>query len=205
VGSPVSIGATASAGNATQLALSSGNNQAGAINHALPVSHSVLVSDAHGNGVGTITVTWAVGTGGGSVSPTAPVTAANGIASVTRTLGPSGGTQTDTARVSGLSGSPVVFSATASTQPLSADVTVGPGIVYAPTSVTVAPTGTVHFTWAAMSLSHSVSWTGGPTPLPPDSPTKTSGMYDAFFTTPGTYTYNCAVHGNSMTGQVIVQ
>lgn len=205
VGSPVSISATATAGNATQIVLNGGNNQTGSVNNTLATPHSVMVMDAQGNGRPGVSVTWALGNGGGSVSSTSPVTLSNGVASVTRTLGPNAGTHTDTAKVIGLTGSPVVFTATAVTAPLNASVTVGPGIVYSPTSVTIASGGTVHFTWAANSVLHSVSWTGGPTPRPLDSATQSSGTYDASFTTAGTYTYNCAVHGNSMTGQVIVQ
>jgi len=205
VGSPVSISATATAGNPTQMVLNGGNNQTGSVNTTLATPHTVLVMDAQGNGKAGVTVTWVVGNGGGSVSSMSPVTGSNGVASVTRTLGPSAGTDTDTAKVNGLTGSPVVFTATAVIAPLTANVTVGPGIVYSPTTVTIAVGGTVQFTWASGSISHSVSWTGGPTPLPMDSAIKTSGTYIATFSTAGTYTYVCAVHGTAMQGQVIVQ
>ncbi len=33
----------------------------------------------------------------------------------------------------------------------------------------------------------------------------TSGTYSFTFTTAGTYTYDCAVHGASMTGTVVVR
>ena len=204
VGSPVSIAVTATAGNANQMALNAGNAQTGCTSSPLPIAHSVIVKDGHNNPKGSVTVTW-VGDGSGSVSSTSPTTGSNGIASVTRTLGASAGPYSDTAKVGVITGSPVVFTATGSAEAPGADVTVGPGVVYAPTSVTICPGGTVHFTWAAMSLQHSVSWATGPTPRPPDSATKNSGTYDAVFPTPGTYTYICAVHGNAMTGTVIVQ
>ena len=204
VGSPLSISATATAGNATQMALNGGNSQTGCINNPLATAHSVIVRDGHTNPKGSVTVTWVVGDGGGTVSSTAPVTGSNGVAMVTRTLGPSPGTNTDTARVNALTGSPVNFTATGVTLP-DGNVTVGPGIAYNPTSVSVCAGGTVHFTWAAMSLPHSVEWTGGPMPRPNDSLTMTSGTYDATFTNPGTYTYICAVHGASMSGTVTVQ
>jgi len=205
VGSPRSISATATAGNATQMALNGGNAQTGCTSSPLPTAHSVIVRDGHNNPKGTVTVTWVVGDGGGSVSSTSPSTGTNGVASVTRTLAASAGAYNDTAKVGALTGSPVIFTATGSAEAPSADVTVGPGIVYAPTSVTICPGGTVHFTWAAMSLPHSVSWSAGPVPRPPDSTTKSTGTYDAPFTTPGTYTYICAVHGAAMSGTVIVQ
>jgi len=208
VGSPVTITATANAGKETQLALNGGDSQTGTINTALAQPHSVIVHDAHGNVKAGVTVTWVVGDGGGSVSSTSPVTGTNGVASVTRTLGPSAGTDADTARVTGLTGSPVVFTATASTVPLTADVTVGPSYSYSPASVTIAAGGSVTWTWAANSLSHSVHWLTAPGTLPSDSPTMTSGTFTSpagSFNTPGTYTYECIVHGSLMTGQVIVQ
>ena len=200
----MSLAVTGTAGNATQMELNGGNGQTGCTSDPLPTAHSVTVRDGHNNPKGLLTVTW-VGDGGGSISSTSPITGSNGVASVTRTLGASAGAYSDTAKVNALTGSPVIFTATASAESPTADVTVGPGIVYAPTTVTICPGGTVHFTWAAMSLGHSVSWNGGPLPRPVDSPIKSSGTYDARFTTPGTYTYLCAVHGSLMTGTVIVQ
>jgi plastocyanin len=205
VGSPVSISATALAGNATQMALNGGNNQTGCVNNTLPTGHSVIVRDGHGNPKSAVTVTWVAGDGGGSVSSTSPASGSDGIASVNRTLGPAAGTNADTARVTGLTGSPVVFTSTAIVGATTGSVTVGPGIIYTPTMVTICAGGTVTFTWAAASLPHSVEWTSGPMPRPPDSATMTSGSYPAMFTTPGTYGYICAVHGSAMSGTVVVQ
>src|SRR5205807_7835094 len=172
----------------------------------LAVPHTVKVSDAYGNGKAGVTVTWAVGDGGGSVSSSSPVTAGTGIASVTRTLGPAVGTHTDTASVNGLTGSPVVFTATAVIAPLTASVTVGPGQVFSPDSVRIASGGTVTWTWAgANTRSHNVQWLTGPGTLPPNSATQAQGSYQASFSTPGTYTYDCIIHGTSMSGKVVVQ
>jgi len=104
VGSPRSISATATAGNATQMALNGGNAQTGCTTSLLPTAHSVLVKDGHNNPKGLVTVTWVVGDGGGSVSSLSPITGSDGIASVTRTLGPSAGSNTDTAKVNALTG-----------------------------------------------------------------------------------------------------
>ena len=150
VGSPRSISATATAGNATQMALNGGNAQTGCPTSLLPTAHSVLVKDGHNNPKGLVTVTWVVGDGGGSVSSLSPITGSNGIASVTRTLGPSAGSNTDTAKVNALTGSQVTFTATGVTLP-DGNVTVGPQIQYSPTTVTICSGGTVHFTWAAMA------------------------------------------------------
>src|SRR5207249_2242466 len=55
------------------------------------------VSDATGNPVAGVTVTWAAASGGGSVDPTTATTDANGHAQTVRTLGLVIGTQTTTA------------------------------------------------------------------------------------------------------------
>src|SRR5439155_27160790 len=59
--------------------------------------HVVVVADANGNPVSGIAVTWAAGTGGGSVAPAASTTDANGHAQTFRTLGPLIGKQTTSA------------------------------------------------------------------------------------------------------------
>jgi trimeric autotransporter adhesin len=210
VGSPVSISSTATAGNPTQMVLNGGNNQTGSVNNTLATPHSVLVMDAQGNGKAGVTVTWAVGNGGGSVSSMSPVTGSNGVASVTRTLGPSAGTHTDTAKVNGLTGSPVVFSATAVTAPLTASVTVGSGgNNFSPSSVTIAAGGSVTWTWASGTVNHNVTWLTAPGTLPPNSSTMSgTGTFTpaaGSFSTAGTYTYECSIHGSVMSGQVIVQ
>ena len=206
VGSPVSISTTATAGTATEMALNGGNNQTGVINTALATSHSVIVRDVHGNGKPGVTVTWAVGDGGGSVSSTAPVTGTNGVAAVTRTLGPNTGTDTDTAMVIALAGSPVIFTATATTAPPTANVSVANNS-FSPVGVTVQTGGTVTWTWTCSPCNaHNVSSTGGPDTFRSGNPTTTLGHTFSFtFTTPGTYTYECEVHSGIMRGTVTVQ
>src|SRR5256886_3717060 len=74
-----------------------------------------IVRDQFGNPVAGVGVTFAPGTGGGSVSPTSPVTTgADGVAAVTSwTLGTVAGPNTLTAASGTLAGSPITFSATA--------------------------------------------------------------------------------------------
>src|SRR5256886_4826519 len=73
-----------------------------------------IVRDQFGNPVAGVGVTFAPGTGGGSVTPTSPVTTgADGVAAVTAwTLGPTAGPNTLTAASGSLAGSPVTFKAT---------------------------------------------------------------------------------------------
>src|SRR5207302_1256881 len=96
-GSPVTFTATGTAGAAATMAKSSGDNLTGQVATRLQTPHVVLVSDANGNPVAGVSVTWAAASGGGSVDPVTSITDANGHAQTFRTLGILIGTQTTTA------------------------------------------------------------------------------------------------------------
>ncbi len=210
IGSPVTFTSTALPGIPTQIAKNGGDGQTGVINSALPTPHSVIVHDSHGNVVPQVPVVWVAGDGGGSVNPTTTMTGSNGVASTTRTLGPTLGTQTDTAKTPGLSGSPVVFTATGALA-----VQVG-GDVYNvffrsvhngsqnPAVDTIPAGAAIIWTWVGL-LSHGVHSTGVPS-FPNSAIMSGAGKtYTWTFTTAGTYAYDCAVHGTLMTGLVVVQ
>src|SRR5207249_3252735 len=116
-GSPVTFTATGTTGAASSIALNGGNNQSATAGTAVAIEPSVIVRDANGNPVGGVSVTFAVASGGGTVTPTTSVTTgANGIAAVTSwILGPTAGPNSLTATASGLTGSPVTFTATGTT------------------------------------------------------------------------------------------
>ena len=97
----------------TQVARVSGDGQADTVGAALVNPYVVRVTDAAGNPVSGVSVTWAVTVGGGTIAPSASTTNGVGEASATHTLGLVLGTHTATASTAGLSGSPVTFSATA--------------------------------------------------------------------------------------------
>ncbi|HKW40094.1 MAG TPA: Ig-like domain-containing protein [Gemmatimonadales bacterium] len=99
-------------GAAAAVALNGGNAQTDTIGASLATPYSVKVTDANNNPVGGITVTWAVTSGGGSITPSS-VTSPTGIATATRILGTTAGPQGSTATITGLAGSPVSFVATA--------------------------------------------------------------------------------------------
>jgi hypothetical protein len=87
--------------------------QSGVISQAVASVPSVKKVDADGNGVSGIVVTFAVQSGGGSVTGATPTSNASGVATVgSWTLGPAVGANTLTATATGLTGSPVTFSAT---------------------------------------------------------------------------------------------
>jgi adhesin/invasin len=110
---PLTFTATGTAGAAATLMRQGGNNQTGTAGAPVPLPVTVKVNDALGNPVSGATVTFAVSSGGGSVTGAAATTDGSGIATVGGwTLGTAAGTNTVTATSSGLP--PVIFTATGS-------------------------------------------------------------------------------------------
>ena len=110
-GSPLTFTATGTVGAATQIAINGGDSQTATVGTAVATAPSVLVRDALSNPVSGVSVTFSVASGGGSVTGGSATTNASGIATVgSWTLGmtPS---HTLMATSSGLSGSPVTFTA----------------------------------------------------------------------------------------------
>jgi hypothetical protein len=99
----------------TTIAQSGGMDQTGVAGLPLADSLTVRVTDSQGNPAPGVTVTWSVLSGDGTVSPGSSTTDANGVASSAFTLGPAEGQQQAQAAVAGLTGSPVIFTATAGT------------------------------------------------------------------------------------------
>lgn len=211
-GSPVSFSATATAGTATQLSLSAGNNQNGPTGGALANPLAVMVGDQFGNGVANTKVTWAVTSGSATLGADSSFSDAAGIATTTVMLGSTAGSVGVSATSTGLSGSPVAFGATAVAPPSAVTVTVGPGVLFTsvsngtsnPAVDTVAVNGTVTWSWASGSLSHGIGSTGTPS-FTSQTSAQTSGTYQVTFTTAGTYTYDCIVHGTAMNGRIVVR
>ena len=103
---------TVGAAPAKTIAADSGNAQTGTAGAALAQKLVVLVTDSLGNPVSGTAVMWAVASGGGSIDSTATVTNAAGRTRVKLTLGLTAGSNSATATSTGLTGSPVAFSAT---------------------------------------------------------------------------------------------
>ena len=203
-GSPVTFSATAAAGDAAQMAASSGGNQTGAVGEALASPFQVGVKDQFGNAVAGASVAWAVTAGDGSIAPPVSTTSASGVASAVLTLGPVAGANTATASATGLAGSPVTFTATGEEVPSTSDVTVGNDF-FQPETIQVAAGTTVTWTWNATATSHSVQSLGSPSFTSSAIMTGSGSTYAVTFNTPGTYKYDCVVHGLAMSGTVIVQ
>jgi adhesin/invasin len=99
--------ATALSGDASTVQVVSGDGQSGPVGSTLSQPLVVKVTDASGNPISGITITWTV-EGGGSVSETSTVTADNGQTQVTRKLGNTVGHPTTKATAAELPGSPSV-------------------------------------------------------------------------------------------------
>lgn len=98
---------------ASTLTLASGDGQAGPLHGTLAMPLVVRVSADDHRPVPGVSVAWAVASGGGAVSGATSTSDADGLAKINATLGSTAGDNTFTATVSGLTGSPVTFTATA--------------------------------------------------------------------------------------------
>jgi Bacterial Ig-like domain (group 2) len=117
---------TVTPGAATGIGVNAGNTQTAVAGAALATAPAVKVNDADGNGVSGIAVTFAIASGGGSVGGGSQTTNASGIATVgSWTLGTTAGANTLVATSTGLTGSPVTFTATGSGGPV-ASVRISP-------------------------------------------------------------------------------
>jgi plastocyanin len=161
--------------------------------------------------VADVGVDFATGNGG-SLEPADVTTNDDGIAESFWTLGPAEGPQTATASVTGATGSPVTFTATADngTGAGGASVQVlGPdgGNRFSPTAVTIGVGETVTWTWPAGSQGHNVS-PDGSTPSRSGNVANGPMTYSFTFTTAGVYRYHCEAHGQpggiGMSGVVTV-
>lgn len=192
-----------------------GDQQTGPVSVALtsPLRVSVTRDGAPEAGV---SVTWSADAG--SVAPVTASTGADGISTTIWTLGAVAGAQSAHAAVSGATGSPVSFTATATAgppppPPAEIVVTVGNNFFQSVhngsknTAVdTVAINGTVSWNWSATgTTSHSVQSTGSPQFQSSATLTGNGQSYTVQFSQAGTYTYDCAVHGTAMTGRIVVR
>ena len=179
-----------------------GDQQRWYFNNPLPVPYSVRVQDANNRPVPGVSVEWSFITGAGSFSVNPSTSNANGVATTVYTLG-SSSTNVVNARVTGLP--TVMFFASASAPGTAVGVTVS-NFLFAPRDTAVQTGGTVTWTWNSGTTQHNVTYTGGPTPLPSNSPTQDASgpPFSTTFTTVGTYTYHCTIHPTTMSGSVTV-
>jgi plastocyanin len=190
----------------------SGDAQTGPVGQALPNKLGVLVT-RDGLAVPQVDVTWS--TSNGSLDPTTVKTDDNGVAASTWTLGGTPGQQTATAGVTGATGSPLTFTATAIVTGPGSGATVqvisssSTGINrFSPADITVNLGETVTWTWADELVNHNVVPDDGATPATSGTLTTGPHTYQYTFNELGTFHYYCQAHGGSggvgMSGSVTV-
>ena len=91
--------------------------------------------------------------------------------------------------------------ATASTPPTVATVTVNNNF-FSPMDVVIQVNHAVTWTWNSGGVTHTVTFTAGPSPLPAET-IQSTGSHSTTFTTVGKYSYVCLIHAG-MTGTVTV-
>src|SRR5262245_43472308 len=125
-GSPVTFNATGSADAANSMALDAGDGQTAPVGTAVATSPTVIVRDQFNNPVAGVAVTFAVASGGGSITGATQNTNAAGVAAPgSWTLGTTAGPNSLTATAGTLAGSPVSFTATATTGSASSIAKIG--------------------------------------------------------------------------------
>src|SRR5207253_2154411 len=134
-----------SAGAAATIAANSATSQSATAGTAVSTPPSVIVKDANGNPVTGVAVTFAVAPGNGAITGGSQTTNGSGIATVgSWTLSATAGPNTFTATSTGLSGSPVTFSATgtagtaatmAANSPTSQSATAGTAVTSPPSVI----------------------------------------------------------------------
>ncbi len=169
-GSPLTFTATGIPGPPAQLAKVSGDGQAAIVGTSVLTSPQVRASDQYGNAVSGAVLTFAVQSGGGSLTGATPTTDAGGFATVgSWTLGMSAGTNTLVASIPG-SLSALTFAATGQAGPaasivkLAGDNQTAPVNAMLPILPTVVvadgygnPVAGLTVTWAAVAGSGSLS------------------------------------------------
>jgi hypothetical protein len=145
---------------ASQLAIVAGNNQTATVAAHVATAPSVIAKDPFNNPVGGVAVTFAVATGGGSVTGGMQTTNASGVATVgSWVMGTASGPNTLTATSAGLAGSPLVFSATALPgTPIAYFVSLSGSAPIAGTAVTVTAQLVDSLGNAVATAGHLVTW-----------------------------------------------
>ena len=109
---------------ASQLEHVGGNEQVGRAGGPLADPLRVMVRDNQGDPFPNVEVSWSVLEGGGQISPISAMTGSDGVASANFTLGSTVGQQRAQAQAPGLTGSPVLFTVTATEEPVSGGLSV---------------------------------------------------------------------------------
>ena len=190
-------------------ATKSGDQQTGPVATALGNPLRVLIT-REGQPVEGVDVEWSVGQGG-SLSDEQE-SGEDGIATVVWTLGPEQGEHAATATVEGADGSPLTYTATATSgggPPTGPTVQVRNNF-FDPAIITVGVGQTVTWVWEDETIGlHNVLPDDRSTPGRSGEPEQGPLTFSYTFTEVGAFRYYCQVHGDvngvGMAGRVIVQ
>jgi adhesin/invasin len=183
--SPAAFTATATPGAAVRLTLAAGDNQTAEANTRVPIRPAVRVTDAGGNAVAGIRVSFVPILGGNFVNPDTASSGADGVAAPSFwMLGTKTGPNTMQATAAGLTDT-VVFHATATSGPVDADHS---GIAAQPDKITTSTTSRIYVI-ARSAILNPVSGatvvfeaTGsGNTIVQPSAPTDSAGYAEGQF------------------------
>ena len=209
-GSPVGFTATASAGAAVSIAKGTGDAQSGFITTVLANPLFARAADQFGNPVGGVSIMWQeVPPGGTTFSPASSNTGSDGQVQTSVTLGTTVGPISIQAVSTGLTGSPLAYTATALTLPMAVSVQLSDvALTFSPADVTIAAGGTVTWNWPSTQLDIHNVMPDATEPVRSGDPVVGPGSYQFIFNTPGTYMYYFFVHGapggSGMSGTVTV-
>ncbi|HEU5304370.1 MAG TPA: invasin domain 3-containing protein [Gemmatimonadales bacterium] len=198
-------------GSPAVMEAAAGNEQSAAVATAVATPPAVLVRDEDGNPLAGIPVTFKVTGGGGQLNGATPVTGADGVAAVGGwTLGQKAGANTVAATLSGLdvSGSPVVFTATATPGPVDAEksqVSAAPATITASSgssksTITVTARDAFDNPIPGLTVTLSATGTGNTLTQPSDltlSDGSTTGQLSA--TAPGEHVVSAMIAGTAVT------
>lgn len=193
-------------------ATKSGDQQTGPVETALGNPLRVFIT-RDGEPVEGVDVEWSAGQGG-SLSEEQE-SDEEGIASAVWTLGPEIGEHAATATVTGADGSPLTYTATATTgEPPPSGPTIEvlgpPGEPrFEPNLVTITVGQTVTWVWHPDAIGHNVAPDDGNDPAASGPLTNGPETHSHTFAVAGSYRYFCIAHGApggvGMSGRVIVQ
>lgn len=204
-GSPLTFSATATPGRPGDIQPASGDLQTGYVGVQFAVPFKVLVTDRADNPLTGVQVAWSELAGDLDIEAPTSTTDAQGLATVNVTAGDTAGPAQLGAAAGGVN---TFFAVTVVTIDRQVDITAG-GFVSLHNGTANPAVDTVQagqtVVWVNQAGgSHSVR----PVPLNifQGSGTLTQGQMHAYtFNTPGTYNYNCAVHGAGESGLIVVQ
>jgi len=189
----------------------SGDGQSGTAGQDLANPLRIVVLRGSAPEAGTV-VTWSGTATGATLTPTTDTTGPDGISSSVLHLGAQAGVQRAQAVVAGADGSPVQFTATATTGPGGGPSPVGIELRsdgsnrFEPATVTI-PVGTT-VTWTWVGGFHDVTPNGTPGFTSSGQPVSPPHTFSQTFNTAGTYLYFCSVHGSpsaGMRGTIVVE